>query len=319
MASIGPSSDAQQPRPPAGPLPSKRGEIGYVESPNGQDAEPRNDSLQIVLPARHPADRDEPTPVAGAMAGTSTPDASTNTFTLPSSSTLFSTTESTAKQRILSLLKPKKVPTYGGLLLTTVLLFACQVLFIAGTIAAWALTAMTLSRHQADSSATYFVHVLWGFAVLAQLVFLERRLYRLRAERYNYLHPTEILPTSRNAGRGNPNIGFSPWNRPPLPTYAAALAQSGTGTGDIEDHLIAIPPPPAYGNTRGSTMLLTGYLRDSLRAQRPVSEHSQTSERDRRPMSYVSNDEHSPEIPDAERALRLQATLSRLERPGSRL
>jgi len=120
-------------------------------------------------------------------------------------------------------------------------------------------------------------------------------------------------------------MGFSPWNRPPLPTYAAALAQSGVGTGDVEDHLIAAPPPPAYGNTRGSTFLLSGFLRDSLRAQRPVSAQTQASqinqpamvERSERPISYVSVDEDWEEVQNAERARRLEETLSTLERPAT--
>jgi len=309
MASIGPSSDPL--RSQAGPLPSKRGEIGYVEA-NGREAESRSNRPEVVLPARHPADRDTPTPVAGATAGNSTPDLSTNTLS-SSSSTLVSTAGSTAKQRIIGFLKPKKVPTYGGLLLTSIVLFISQVLFAAGTIVAWVFTALIMTRRGADPSATYFIHILWGFALLCQIVFLERRIYRLRAERYNFHHPSEILPTSRNTGRrANRNIGFTPWNRPPLPTYAAALAQSGAGTGDIDDHLIAIPPPPAYGNTRGSTMLLTGHLRDSLRVQRPLSGDSQVSQRDGRPMSYVSNDERRQQTQDAERALRLHDTFSRL-------
>jgi len=31
------------------------------------------------------------------------------------------------------------------------------------------------------------------------------------------------------------------------------------GTGDVEDEIIAAPPPPAYGNTRGSVLLLSAY------------------------------------------------------------
>jgi len=127
-----------------------------------------------------------------------------------------------------------------------------------------------------------------------------------------------------------PGMGFAPWNRPPLPTYATALAQSGVGTGDVEDSAIAIPPPPAYGNTRGSTLLLRGFLRDSLRVtisrgsveadeeghhQRPMS-YLSTSSRPERPVSYRSQDEEWEERQNAERALRLAETLERLEEPS---
>jgi len=183
----------------------------------------------------------------------------------------------------------------------------------------WVVTTKTLSRRLVNATLTYLVHVLWGVAFLIQLFFLERRLYRLRAERYNFLNPNGMLPSPSHTGRTN--IAFSPWNRPSLPTYAAALGLSGVGTGDVEDHLIAVPPPPAYGMTRGSTMVLTGHLRDSLRAQRPVSEHTQMGEdgdENERPVSYASHDDQWQEVQDAERALHLQETLSRLERQESR-
>lgn len=328
MASIASSSNSssssstthQESRPQAGPLPSKRGEIGYVE---GQDDEERSTSPDTTLPARHPADRDTPATTSNSESSP-TPVTANHSIASPSTSTLISTNNSTTKKRkrILNFLKPKKVPAFGGFLLTTLLAAICQILFIGGCIAGWVLATKRLSRDQNGGigpSSAIFVHVLFGVTILGQLLFLERRIFRLRAERYTYLHPGQILPSHRNIGGSDPSIAFSPWNRPPLPTYAAALAQSGVGTGDVEDHLIAAPPPPAYGNTRGSTMLLAGYLRDSLRAQRPASERSQTSRLGERPLSYVSRDEQWEEIQDAERSRRLEETLARLERPGTRL
>ena len=123
-----------------------------------------------------------------------------------------------------------------------------------------------------------------------------------------------MLPTARRPS--DASMGIAPWHRPPLPTYAASLAQSGHGTGDVEDNIIAVHPPPAYGQTRNSRLLLTGFLRNSLRAQRPISEHSQMSQQDDRPISYVSHDEQWQEIQDAERARKLEETLSTLEAGG---
>jgi hypothetical protein len=148
--------------------------------------------------------------------------------------------------------------------------------------------------------------------------------FRLRAERYSYLHHGEVLPTSRRRYiPDNANMPLAPWLRPPLPTYAAALAQSGHGTGDVEDHVIAQPPPPAYGHTRGSTLLLSGFLRNSLRVQidegrqqRRASQMSGRSDGGRsRPVSYMSHDEGWEEVRNAERARRLEETLDTLERP----
>jgi hypothetical protein len=177
-------------------------------------------------------------------------------------------------------------------------------------------------------SSQIFVHVGFGVASLAQLIFLERRIYRVRAERYCYTHNS--LPMHRGAGGGNTSLALAPWHRPPLPTYAAALAQSGVGTGDVEDNAIAVAPPPAYGNTRGSMLLLSGFLNDTLRAQRteararararanedPDAEGalraSWTTGRSR-PASYMSHDEEWEERCDGLRALRLEETLTRLE------
>ncbi|RDB14603.1 hypothetical protein Hypma_016323 [Hypsizygus marmoreus] len=326
MASIASSSNSTTPhdnsRIEAGPLPSKRGEIGFVEDPDEQRDEGRSASPEIAIPARHPADRDTPATTTGPeFPDTGSTLIATNTLSSPSSTTLASSNNSISKkQRVLGFFKPKKVPVFGGFLLSTLLAFLCQILLLGGTIAAWIISVKRVSTHNISGfgPSSIFLHVVFGVAVCGQLLFLERRVFRLRAERYSYVHPGEILPSSRHLGAPSPSIAFSPWNRPPLPTYAAALAQSGVGTGDVEDHLIAAPPPPAYGNTRGSTMLLAGYLRDSLRVQRPISVHTQMSQTDERPISYISRDEQWEEIQDAERARRLEETLARLERPVPR-
>ncbi|TFK52165.1 hypothetical protein OE88DRAFT_1657262 [Heliocybe sulcata] len=165
-------------------------------------------------------------------------------------------------------------------------------------------------------NAAIFVHVAFAVITLSQILFLERSIFRLRAERYMHLHPGATLPRSMhlvpssNSGR----LAFAPWNRPPLPTYAAALAESGVGTGDVEDNAIAVDPPPLYGNTRGSMLLLSGYMRTSLRAQaREGRRESQMSEAGDRPLSYMSHDSEWEVVMDAARARRLEQTLSRLE------
>ena len=108
----------------------------------------------------------------------------------------------------------------------------------------------------------------------------------------------------------------APWLRPPLPTYAAAIASSGVGTGDVEDAEIAQPPPPAYGQTRGSTLILAGFLRNSLRAQAREYEDdrpSTTSGCGDRPISFVSHDEEWEARRDADRERRIEEALAALE------
>ncbi|KAJ6531916.1 hypothetical protein B0H19DRAFT_461735 [Mycena capillaripes] len=323
------STAAPESRPQAGPLPRKRGEIGWDDEQKSVE-EGRSATPTAALPERHPEDRDAATNSTTPAAAPASP----SLTTLPASST----DSLSKKKRFLGFLKPKNVPSYGGLRLTTLLAFAVQVLLVTGTIVGWYFAVSRLSSMGSGSnsgdpqqqtlgnaSTAIFIHVVFGVLTLIQLLFVERRIFRLRAERYSFVHPGEILPSARRRAMGEPSMGFSPWNRPPLPTYAAALAQSGVGTGDVEDHLIAAPPPPAYGNTRGSTFLLSGFLRESLRAQRPVSAQSHASqnnlqtpmsERSERPISYLSVDEEWEVVQNAERARQLEETLSTLERPA---
>ncbi|KZT28394.1 hypothetical protein NEOLEDRAFT_1129788 [Neolentinus lepideus HHB14362 ss-1] len=172
------------------------------------------------------------------------------------------------------------------------------------------------SPNQNAFNASIFIHVAFAVVTLSELLFLERCIFRLRAERYMHLHPGAALPRSMHlvSSSNNSRLAFAPWNRPPLPTYAAALAETGVGTGDVEDNVIAVPPPPPYGNTRGSMLLLSGYMRNSLRAQvREGHRGSQMTETSDRPVSYMSHDSEWEVVLDADRAMRLEQTLSRLD------
>jgi hypothetical protein len=144
----------------------------------------------------------------------------------------------------------------------------------------------------------------------------------VRAERYGFKHPGEMLPTSLQRGpSANASMPVAPWSRPALPTYAAALASSGVGTGDVEDVEIAAPPPPAYGQTRGSTLILAGFLRNSLRAQAREFEGNRASTmsgRNDRPISFVSQDEEWEVRRDADRARRIEEALAVLENARGR-
>ncbi|KAF9046537.1 hypothetical protein BJ165DRAFT_1172065 [Panaeolus papilionaceus] len=299
------ASDKEQ-RPQAGPLPSKRGEIGYVECAHSTPAGVETPATP-TLPARHPADREAQTPATSATepatAGTTSP--SNDQLIAPSTPT------SPVKQQ------PNGPCIIAGFQLGTLCVFIVQFLLLVGTIVGWIFAAELMRKlsngPSLSGTSAIFVHVVFVVVVVTEIVFLERRIFRLRGERYSYLHPGEILPRHRNLPMSpDTAMSLAPWNRPPLPTYAAALAQSGVGTGDVEDHLIAASPPPAYGNTRGSTLLLAGFLRDSLRAQRPVSGESQATSATERPMSYSSRDEDL-EVLGTVREQRLEETLNRLE------
>lgn len=372
-------TDDEAPRPQAGPLPRKRGEIGFRE---GMDVLSSEASASSSLPERHPADRDHPVAASPSSSSSSPPSSTTAPSGTsasgsapadepprsPSRSDSTHSASSTGKRSLISFLKPKRIPTFYGLRITTLTVFLFELALFGATIAGWVLVGTHIAKAAAasassspppssDSNSTssgnddgsssttsasfgttssqIFVHIAFGLVALAELIFLERALFRLRAERYAHVHPGEVLPRTRpppsgagGATRDGAALGFAPWNRPPLPTYAAALAQAGVGTGDVEDSAIAVPPPPAYGNTRGSRLLLQGFLTDALRAQRPRSTASASTSAgsawlvvreggtgvdEERPKSYMSVDSEWEARLDADRALVLEETLARLE------
>jgi len=236
-----------------------------------------------------------------------------------------------------------KLPTFKGVQFMTLVLLGAQILLFVGTVIGWVFAAIALSKNSNSSSQNgssqsqgnndpdnpppdsssashIFVYVAFGVIVLAQIVLIERRLYRVRAERYGSKHPGEMLPTSlRHGHSASASMPVAPWHRPPLPTYAAALASGGVGTGDVEDAEIAPPPPPAYGKTRGSRLLLAGFLRDSLRVQareyqdRRASGMSARTAMTDRPISFVSQDAEWEVRRDADRARRIEEALVALE------
>lgn len=328
---------AEEVRPQAGPLPSKRGEIGYMEGSFQRDEEGGGSSSVVEnMPARHPADREPSGPTASTSGSSSDSNTQDGQATARPSSPSGSagSMRSTGKHSFISFLRPHKIPTYFGLRATTLIIFFAQICLLGGTIAGWVLAAEHISTSSSNSSSSsddnsndnnnntnifagsapiVFLHVAFAIVTLLELIFIERTIFRLRAERYCYLHPGEVLPTSFRRTERSVPIGIAPWHRPPLPTYAAALAQSGVGTGDVEDNIIAMAPPPAYGNTRGSTLLLANVINDTMRAHGRRESLSTVPES--RPMSYMSQDPEWEERVNADRAARLEETLARLEAP----
>jgi len=286
---------------PAGPLPSKIGEIGFVER-----ATAREEMREVSL-------HDDPGPSDTVAATAATPSITVNA---PAGGSGASTC---SKRSIFSFKQAK----FKGILFGTVARIIITLLLLVGAVIAWVVVIQHLDSPDPPNSApsqqppapsgdttagatgpiptTVFVHITFAVGVLFILLFLERGIFQARAERYNFLYPGSGAANSSNAG-----MGLAPWNRPSLPTYAATLA--GRGTGDVEDHIIAQPPPPAYGNTRDSTLLLSNLLRNSLRSI--TDRRSQVSESGRgRPISYGDSEERT----DAERARQVEAALARLE------
>jgi hypothetical protein len=332
------SSTTLESRPQAGPLPSKRGEIGFVEGVHEQAQEPSQMVDQVTLPARHPADVPIPPPLQDTIIVDAAPSHPDTSQTLSDGNSVTSVGK--------PFLGHKRLPKFFGVHFSTLVLLGAQLLVFIGTVIGWVFAAIALSDSDASSNAPppsqdndgdqnlpqgdpgtshIFIHVAFAVLALAQLVFIERRIFRARAERYGFKHPGEMLPSSLRRGHSaNASMPVAPWSRPSLPTYAAALTASGVGTGDVEDAAIAPPPPPAYGKTRGSTLLLAGYLRNSLRAQARQYEEDRRasgmsmSARSDRPVSFVSQDEEWEVRRDADRARRIEEALAALENNATR-
>ncbi|KAG9103813.1 hypothetical protein FRC06_007790 [Ceratobasidium sp. 370] len=328
-----------------GPLPKKQGELGWNPP---QDNSTQGDTVASTddLPARHPADHSSPAPTSAP--GPALPPAEAN-----ASSSSLQSQPSVFKQFLRA---PRPLPKINGIRATTIFRVLLLVSTLIGSIIGWVITVVHMNAWNANANASppipdqppapgpgnsttpaapapsqqqfnqmadsslAFVHVAFGAAVLFQLLMLERAVYRLRAERYAFLHPDEVAAAAMAAGGGSV-MGLAPWNRPPLPTYAAALGIRGTG--DVEDNIIAAPPPPEYGNTRGSTLLLSAHLpsqltRSASTSSRPTSQHTIRDALGRpmgawsRPVSY-SEDELRQ---NARRSLDLEVALSRLEGSG---
>ena len=354
-------------RPQAGPLPSKRGEIGFQEGVHGSaeqgQAGEGSGTVSSPVPERHPADtplpaetqRDPSTPPTPApdVDTPGTAAAGSPSTAIPPNTAAPLNPSGNASRKLC-----KRIPTLFAMRLTTLSLFFLQLGALGGTLAGWIVLVQRMQAAQASGkqdqnqaggmsmgSALIFVHVAFAMLVLLQIVFLERCTFRLRAERYAHFHPGEVLPSHRTRGQtATPGLAFSPWLRPPLPTYAATLAQSGVGTGDVEDNIIAQAPPPAYGEHRSSQLLLRGEIPEQLRAER--LRDSAGSNRgstmswlnirrisvrstggpgpriapdpdDDRPKSYMSTDPEWEAALDADRALVLEETLAKLEEGDS--
>lgn len=312
----------------AGPLPTKVGEIGFTPPETEDNAEERRNSMDGMNPAeadarngRHPADRSQAN-LAGASS--SSRNASRTTVNMP--------------------MPPKSVTSriwckkFGGVTVRAIVRFMTVLALVIGTIVGWVLSAIAVNRSSHNSNnnnnnntgsnpngsnssiSPIFLHLLFAIVVIIELILLERTLFRVRAERYAHMHPGEMLPLHRNAStaqiaaRGMP---LAPWNRPSLPSYAAALGFRGTG--DVEDGLIAAPPPPAYGNTRGSTLLLTTLVqnrsRNSLSGLRESMEETDNVPSRRASMhsddSMLSADlHHQPQVAQTEASGELNRPVS---------
>ena len=191
----------------AEPLPVKRGEIGYQE---GQvQTQPRDDASgsgtadnDVTMPARHPMDDPPASSNTESNVGSS---ASSQTGT----SNVNGSSDSNPSSNPSSTQKPPKNDSIWGIRYVTWARFFFQLALIAGTIVAWVLIIVLLGNKLDQGSpptlenpngsvpsntAQIFVYVAFGVATLAQLLFLERAIFQMRAERYCHIHPECRMP-----------------------------------------------------------------------------------------------------------------------------
>jgi len=354
----------------AGPLPRKPGEIGYVEETNPSNSTLRvlDPSINIsmeTLNGPHPAererdqhDRNQSQRIDHRHAESSSSTApstlpSSSTITLPlgpanaqSSVSLAPTTTSSIKRRLKILSLSQKSKSYLlGATPRSIARLGLQLTVLAGTVIGWVFAVRLIkvpnvggsdndNNNGPPVSGTIFIHVAFTVVTLIQLLFLERCIFHIRAERWMHYNPNSTLPSNlRGRSQTGPSrMPYAPWNRPSLPTYAAALGFRGTG--DAEDNEIARvvaigsgDVPPQYGHTRGSTLLAYGIggrlqmvrgssgsvISEMLDRSRSTTPSPATRDTRERPVSYGQ----SEEIEDALRAHRLEDALSRLEAGSS--
>jgi len=293
--------------PQAEPLPSKRGEIGFRESLNADLLQPPAIQNDLSLLATDPPDSEQ---------SSSPPEPASTLVVDP------------PEPPLPTVSKPPKQFYNSGVRVSTVILLASQSVALLITIGVWVVVVTVLVH---SSASALFFHMPFALAVILQIFLLERRYFKLRAERYAALHPGEPMPpTLLHRGRPADRLPIAPWNRPPLPDYAAVLQELNVGTSDVEDNQIIIPPPPAYGVTRGSRLILAGFIREDLQEESrgiqaeggerlsQISRHS-SQHAVSRPMSYVSqiSDSEYEARCDLIRARVLEQTLARLNQQGS--
>lgn len=323
-SSSAPFHDKPHPNPMAGPLPTKAGEIGFMPPEREENAEEGRSSMDGMNAAeadarngRHPADRSQAN-LAGSSS--SSRNASRTTVNMPM-----------PPKSVTSRIWTKK---FGGVTVRAIVRFTVVLAIVIGTIVGWVFSAISVghSSHNNNNNnsnnsnggggnnssiSPIFLHLLFAVVVIIELVLLERTLFRVRAERYAHKHPGEMLPLHRNAAtaqiaaRGMP---LAPWNRPSLPSYAAALGFRGTG--DVEDGLIAAPPPPAYGNTRGSTLLLTTLVQN--RSRNSLSELRESNEEEYDSPSRRASMHSDDSMPSADRHHQPQTVVARTSNEQNR-
>jgi len=337
----------------ADPLPRKVGELGYDAAVHGVST-PRSGTSPDSTPlGPHPAERNEPNTNAPATASSpremthsrtdtsstaSSEESPAAQTTSPAGQSSTSLAPSATSVSSISRIRKKFIPSpkpskhLWGMAPRTLCKFFLLFFFLAGVCAGWGIAINANAKGSGSlfgggggMNVVVFVHVAFSVIVLTQLLFIERTIFRLRAERFSFLHPEAELPTTRHPfGRSRAiGLAFAPWQRPPLPTYAAALRAAPTATGDVEDQeiarMVAIgrgDVPPTYGNTRGSTLLAYGLgagplanHRISGSSQRTTASRAPSNGGGSRPVSYGE----SQQIEDALRAVKLEESLSRLE------
>ena len=352
----GPSSaPAEAVQPEAGPLPRKIAEFGYVAAEGERrSSDTSAPAVGAELPP-HPAERS-----ASSSRGASASHISDNAAASAGSSTSPIPPSANSSKRskvyltLINFLRrgsSKPIPLVWGIELPTLLRLAFTIVILVGVIVAWVLTVMFVSKQRGPSippgtdgtqdgsngdlgpapsntdtnrsppsaQNVIFIHTGFGILTLILLTLLERAVFIVRAERYAFKHPNAA--GRRFGPRGG--VALAPWSRPPLPTYANAIGFRGTG--DVEDEQIAAPPPPEYGNTRDSILLLSAFLGlGSGRSQRGSGGENE------RPVSYRSRENVEVAIPeraasrtsrlsgfsleeDAQRARRLEEALTALD------
>ncbi|KAG8860919.1 hypothetical protein FRB96_003654 [Tulasnella sp. 330] len=236
--------------PPQEPRPTKLAELGYSTQPAGTDgqapgaqsatelAQPQTGTAQR-LPASKPA-----TPHDGSLR-----------------SRLIWTLRSTEPNKRL-----------GGICNNTISRISYLLLMIGIIAVGWVLSIRAIeaspNSNQSPSeedpgnpiSSAVFVYIAFGVCSLALLIVLHHTVQQALVERHTFAHPLDVLPRY-NTYEGDGDT-YAPLQTRMRPLWLSGSLREGRAVPvpvvEGDGPAMVGPPPPAYGRTRGSTLLLRG-------------------------------------------------------------
>lgn len=158
----------------------------------------------------------------------------------------------------------------GGICNNTISRICYLVLIVGVLAAAWVLSVRAIEMSPdpnqngeqegpgSSLSSTVFIHIVFAISTLALLITLYQTVLQVLAERRAFAHPHDVLPRYNTYEADSDN--YAPLRTRMRPLWLSGTLREGRTAPAVDADVPAMvgPPPPAYGRTRGSTLLLKG-------------------------------------------------------------